>query len=126
MKRSKSPLTLGLALVTAAFVFSLAVCAQAQTFTALANFTVHNGAANYYGAMIQATDGNYYGTTNWGGASDDGTVFQITPEGTLNDLYSFCPQAGCYDGYQPWSSIVMGSDGNFMAPHTTAESAVAA
>ena len=39
--------------------------------------------------LIQATDGNFYGTTAAGGANDNGTVFKITPGGTLTTLYSF-------------------------------------
>jgi uncharacterized repeat protein (TIGR03803 family) len=34
-------------------------------------------------ALIQAADGNFYGTTAYGGASDAGTVFRMTPAGTM-------------------------------------------
>ncbi len=41
--------------------------------------------------LIQASDGNFYGTTKEGGAKQyAGTVFKITPSGTLTTLYSFC------------------------------------
>src|SRR5579871_5372491 len=42
--------------------------------------------------LVQGTDGNFYGTTQQGGANcyDCGTVFKITPMGTLTTLYSFC------------------------------------
>lgn len=40
--------------------------------------------------MIQATDGNLYGTTyNGGTLNDNGTIFKMTPSGTLTTLYSF-------------------------------------
>ena len=40
-------------------------------------------------ALVQATDGNFYGTTLGGGANGYGTVFQMTPSGTLTTLHSF-------------------------------------
>jgi uncharacterized repeat protein (TIGR03803 family) len=63
--------------------------------------------------LTQGTDGNFYGTTNGGGTNGKGTVFKVTPHGALTTLYSFCPQAGCVDGQNPWAGMVQGSDGNF-------------
>lgn len=40
-------------------------------------------------ALIQATDGNFYGTTDRGGAYNHGTLFQITPGGREKVLHSF-------------------------------------
>jgi uncharacterized repeat protein (TIGR03803 family) len=68
--------------------------------------------ANPDAPLIQATDGNFYGTTQFGGAYNGGTVFQITPEGTLTTLYSFCAQPGCTDGQAPYAGLLEGSDGN--------------
>ncbi|HEY6292159.1 MAG TPA: choice-of-anchor tandem repeat GloVer-containing protein [Terriglobia bacterium] len=66
------------------------------------------------GRMVQATDGDLYGTTLYGGASGSGgTVFKITPAGTLTTLYNFCSQSGCTDGYDPDAGLVQGSDGSF-------------
>ena len=59
------------------------------------------------------TDGNFYGTTEYGGANGDGTVFTITAGGALTTLYSFCAQANCADGYNPRADLVQGTDGNF-------------
>jgi uncharacterized repeat protein (TIGR03803 family) len=68
-----------------------------------------------YAGVIQGTDGSFYGTTFAGGANglDDGTVFQLTPSGTLTILYSFCNQAGCADGEAPYAGVIQGNDGNF-------------
>jgi uncharacterized repeat protein (TIGR03803 family) len=67
-----------------------------------------------YAGLVQGTDGNFYGTTlRGGGPNDSGTVFQITPSGTLKTLYSFCPQSGCADGQYPYAGLVQGADGNF-------------
>jgi uncharacterized repeat protein (TIGR03803 family) len=73
--------------------------------------------------LVQATNGNFYGTTSEGGANDNcmyegatigcGTVFEITPSGTLTTLYSFCSQSGCTDGEQPSAGLVQAANGNF-------------
>jgi uncharacterized protein (TIGR03437 family) len=60
------------------------------------------------GGLIQAADGNFYGTTYMGGASGEGTVFKVTAGGTLTTLYSF--PAG---GLGPTAALVQGADGNF-------------
>jgi uncharacterized repeat protein (TIGR03803 family) len=74
---------------------------------------------NPQNALIQAADGNLYGTTNGGGLgtfstsnSTGGTVFRITPAGALTTLYSFCSQTNCADGTSP-AGLVQGNDGNF-------------
>jgi uncharacterized protein (TIGR03437 family) len=89
--------------------------------------TLHTFCSNYpqcadggepLAALIQASDGNLYGTTYYGGANYDpsvnisGTVFKITPGGTLTTLYSFCAQANCTDGQGPVAGLVQASDGN--------------
>ena len=65
------------------------------------------------GALIQGSDGNFYGTTEQGGTNNDGEVFKITPKGTLTVVYSFCSLANCLDGIQPTAAVVQGTDGNF-------------
>jgi uncharacterized repeat protein (TIGR03803 family) len=66
--------------------------------------------------LVQATDGNFYGTTSSGGGTDCadgcGTIFKITPSGSLTTLYRFCTQGNCTDGYNPWG-IIQARDGNF-------------
>lgn len=42
-----------------------------------------------YAGLVQAANGNFYGTTELGGANGYGTVFKITPTGTLTTLHSF-------------------------------------
>jgi uncharacterized repeat protein (TIGR03803 family) len=76
-------------------------------------------------ALIQASDGNFYGTTPYGGdyyggPSGDcgfsygcGTIFQITPGGTLTTLYNFCSQSGCADGGEPNAGLVQDTNGTF-------------
>ncbi|MGA2373128.1 MAG: choice-of-anchor tandem repeat GloVer-containing protein [Candidatus Korobacteraceae bacterium] len=96
------------------FVLSAAaaIVSPAQTLTTLASFNGANG-AELYASLVQGSDGNFYGTTYSGGANDYGTVFKITPTGTLTTLYSFCSQTNCVDGKYPYAGLVQGSDGNF-------------
>jgi uncharacterized repeat protein (TIGR03803 family) len=64
------------------------------------------------GALIQASDGNLYGTTPQGGVYGGGTVFRITTAGELTSLYSFCSQENCVDGQTPYGPLVQATDGN--------------
>ena len=41
-----------------------------------------------------------------------GTVFAITPSGSLTTLYSFCSQANCADGAYPYAGLIQATDGN--------------
>jgi len=65
-----------------------------------------------FAGLVRATNGNFYGTTNYGGANTHGTVYKVTPSGALTTLYSFCAAANCADGYSP-NGVVEGADGNF-------------
>jgi uncharacterized repeat protein (TIGR03803 family) len=66
-----------------------------------------------YGMLLQATNGNLYGTTSTGSPANQGTVFEITPAGKLTTLYHFCSQTNCTDGSSPGAGLVQGSGGNF-------------
>jgi uncharacterized repeat protein (TIGR03803 family) len=113
MTSTKRPTAFRATIALAAITFGLAVCAQAQTFTTLASFDGDNGGAPQYGSLVQATDGNYYGTTQYGGPKDTGVFFQVTPSGELTVIYKFCSRSKCTDGKAPWSGPVLDSDGNF-------------
>ena len=68
-----------------------------------------------YAGLVQASDGNFYGTTWQGGNFSQGTtwgtVFAITPSGSLSTLYSFCAQANCTDGGDPYAGLIQATDG---------------
>lgn len=84
-----------------------------STLATLHSFDGADGTYPQGAGLIQATDGNFYGTTQSGGTNGDGTVFKITPSGTLTTLYSFCSQADCADGEDPEAGLVQATDGNF-------------
>ena len=86
--------------------------ATAQVFTSLVNFAGSNGATPMYMTLIEANDGNLYGTTIAGGASSEGVLFQMTLNGQLKLVYSFCNRAHCSDGRQPYGGVIQGTDGN--------------
>ena len=70
--------------------------------------------------MIQATDGNFYGTTTSGGASSSlctngcGTVFKMTPDGTVTILHVFAGNRRRL----PQAALIEATDGNFYGTTT--------
>ena len=89
----------------------------AGTVTNLHNFSGPDGLFPA-AALVQGTDGNFYGTTTQGGATyvdgnspGNGTVFRLTPTGVLTTLHSFTGYPG--DGQDPAGTLIQGSDGNF-------------
>jgi uncharacterized repeat protein (TIGR03803 family) len=79
----------------------------ATTFTSLFSFDGTDGEAPR-AALVRGADGNFYGTTVEGGAAGDGTVFKITPSGTLTTLHSFDGT----DGTEP-NGLIQATNGNF-------------
>ena len=57
--------------------------------------------------LLQASDGNFYGTTQYGGANNDGTVFRITAEGVFTLLHSFDGS----DGNTPTGALLQADGG---------------
>jgi uncharacterized repeat protein (TIGR03803 family) len=72
------------------------------------SFTGLNDGGNPWGGMVQAADGNLYGTTQDEGAYGFGTVFQIAPTGVLATVGQFDGYTGSY----PSAALVQGADGN--------------
>lgn len=83
------------------------------TLTTLYTFCSQGGASctdgAYPNALIQGTNGNFYGTTNGGGANNLGTVFEITPRGALTTLSSFDNTSGG-GGY---AQLIQATNGDF-------------
>ena len=94
-----------------------AVALPAQTLATLFSFDYTDG-FEPAAPLVQGTDGNFYGTASFGGTSNAcgygcGTVFKISPGGTLTTIYNFCSLSNCTDGYKPLAGLVQGADGNF-------------
>ncbi|OYW76315.1 MAG: hypothetical protein B7Z37_09475 [Verrucomicrobia bacterium 12-59-8] len=85
------------------------------TFTSLASFTGTTGAtlgSAPLAALVQASDGNLYGTTSVGGTGGFGTVFKVTTAGVFTNLLSFTNNSGSFLGNSPQSALVQWTDGN--------------
>jgi uncharacterized repeat protein (TIGR03803 family) len=76
--------------------------------TTLHSFGISDG-SGADAALIQANDGNFYGTTSNAGTTNTGTVFKITPSGKLTTLHTF----NGTDGELPYAALVQGTDGEF-------------
>jgi uncharacterized repeat protein (TIGR03803 family) len=75
-------------------------------------FSFSNGAQSTNGywpenPLIQGTDGNFYGSTRFGGANGYGTLFKMTPDGVLTSLHSF----NHGDGDWPFGPLMQSADG---------------
>jgi uncharacterized repeat protein (TIGR03803 family) len=86
------------------------------TYKDLVNFDTTNGQNPVDVTLVQGIDGDLYGTTQLGGTYLNGTVFKISPSGTLTTLWNFCkeknPNGFCTDGDQPMAglTLVIGGD----------------
>ncbi len=80
-------------------------------YTNLYSFGYSPDGFNPYAGLVQGSDGNFYGTTYFGGLMGGGTVFRISPTGSYTNLYSF--GSSPVDGNGPVAGLVQGSDGNF-------------
>ncbi len=91
-------------------------------FSALDANSDNADGATPYATLVQASDGDFYGTTLSGGASGNGTVFQYDPaSGTLTPLHSFSPLDGNADnteGATPYAALIQASDGSFYGTAT--------
>jgi uncharacterized repeat protein (TIGR03803 family) len=87
--------------------------ATAQTFTLLHTFG--GGATDGYqpqAGLVQATNGDLYGTTSSGGSDDNGVVFKVSPSGTVTTVLSFDYATNNNDGSQPYAGLVQDSNGD--------------
>ena len=82
-------------------IFSLTT---AGAYTSLATFDGLNRGTFAKGGMVQATDGNFYGTTEGGG----GVVYRYTPAGVQSVVVRFTGA----NGFTPEGALIQASDGN--------------
>lgn len=98
-------------------VFELKPSRRGWAETVLYSFCSQSKCADgsYPYAGLIANQGNFYGTTQQGGAHGGGTVFELTHSSTgwsETVLYSFCSMSGCGDGGYPYASLIFDTKGN--------------
>ena len=112
-------------LVTIALMFAASVgalprlaSAQTPTLTVLADLAdlpnQDKGRSSTNFGVILASDGNFYGTTTFGGSANFGTIFKLTPTGTITTLVNFTGPNGTY----PIGALIQASDGNLYGTTT--------
>jgi len=99
-------------LAMALLVFVTSIASASATFKNLAFFNGTDGANPTEMTLVQGIDGELYGTATNGGAHGYGTVFKISPSGTLTTLWNFCKETNCPDGAYPQAglTLVIGGD----------------
>ena len=86
----------------------------AGNLTVIYNFCNLAGCADGaqpFGGLVQASNGSLVGTTDSGGKYGFGSIFSVTPAGSLKTLYSFCAGTGCPDGANPSGTLVQAANG---------------
>jgi uncharacterized repeat protein (TIGR03803 family) len=90
-------------------IFKLSPSGSQWQYNTLANFDGADGNTPQ-GSLLLDSSGNLFGTTTTGGSQNEGTVFEFN--GSIQTLYSFCPQRGCPDGDRPIAGVILDSVGN--------------
>src|SRR5579862_4599131 len=86
--------------------------ARAQAFGTLVTCAASAGAPEYpVAAVVQAKDGNFYGTSSAGGAYGFGTIFKMDSAGNVTVLHDFGGTAG--DGQTPYAALLITKAGTF-------------
>jgi uncharacterized repeat protein (TIGR03803 family) len=104
------------ALVLGSLIAASSPTAVAQTESVLLSFGGTSGSSPYFGNLIQASDGSFYGTTQLGGGGGCvggtcGTVYKVSPTGNFTLLHAFSNALS--DGANPYSGVIQGTDGDF-------------
>jgi uncharacterized repeat protein (TIGR03803 family) len=77
-------------------------------FTSLYSFTGGSDGAVPSAALAEGNDGNFYGTTAYGGTYGVGTIFRVAPNGTFATL----AQLDGLNGANPIATILQAADGS--------------
>lgn len=107
-------------LLLASLLLFISISSLAQQYEVLYSFGAVSGdGAGPIAGLLRDSMGNLYGTTYSGGTYFEGTVFELSPNGsggwTESVLYSFCANYSnfvCLDGSAPGAALIMDSAGN--------------
>jgi uncharacterized repeat protein (TIGR03803 family) len=75
--------------------------------------SVANDGSDPTPGLIQGSDGNFYGTTEFGGTANEGCAYMMTPRGAIKILHNFGDGTVTNDGQFPACGLTQGPDGNF-------------
>jgi uncharacterized repeat protein (TIGR03803 family) len=101
---------LGWFLLSLLAVGSVTLTAHAQSAVPICSFDASGTNGAYPEAdLALGPDGNFYGTTESGGATTNGTIFKVTTNGNLTALVNF----NGTNGANPLDALTLGPDGNF-------------
>ena len=93
-------------------VFRFTPAGQFKTLYNFCSLTDCADGSSPIGSLVVTATGTVYGATEGGGAgSDGGTVFELSPAGTLTTLYSFCLAQTCLEGAFPTTGLIQATDG---------------
>jgi uncharacterized repeat protein (TIGR03803 family) len=93
-------------------VFKLTPTSGSWSATSIFSFTSGDNGCNPNGGVVFDKAGNLYGTTDWCGADEVGTVFKLTPtvgQWTMSRLHTF---TGAIDGAEPYAGLTLDPQGN--------------
>lgn len=93
------------------FCGSILKISTAGVLTSSAGFACGAGGSFPVGPLVQASNGNFYSTTQDGGANGEGTVYQLTTGLVITVLHSFGVTFG--DGEYPSAGLLLATDGNY-------------
>ena len=103
---------------TVSTVFRFTPNGTLRTLHRFCGKTTCSGGYSSAAALMQASDGVLYGTTQYSVGSARGTVFKITLQGAFTTIHRFCTNTDCLDGAFPRSKLVQGTDGNLYGTTT--------
>src|SRR6266498_2874187 len=80
-----------LGFIAASFSSAEAAGAALPTLSMQTLFEFATNPKNPHASLVQANDGNFYGTTQFGGGAsgENGTIFRMTPDGRVAPLFYF-------------------------------------
>ena len=84
--------------------------------SALHAFSEHGAAP--VAPLLRASDGSFYGTTQYGGFDGHGTIFRVTQTASGFETTTIHNFRGATDGARPYAGLIQGSDGSFYGTAT--------